>query len=56
MVGWTCFCGEREPVQAAVRKDVRLLKALPDLRGAELADKWMQTVQAPDTRFNCGSS
>jgi hypothetical protein len=56
MVGWTCFCGERDPVQAAVRKDARLLKALPDVRGVELADKWMQTVQAPDARFNCGSS
>jgi hypothetical protein len=56
MVDWTCFCGEREPAQAAVRKSVRLLKDLPDLGAAALADKWLQTVQAPDTHFNCGSS
>jgi hypothetical protein len=30
-----------------------LLKALTDLHGTEIADRWLATARAPDTRFNC---
>ena len=53
MVRWTCFCDGREPAEAAARKNGALLKSLADLHGTELADRWLQTVRAPDTRFNC---
>lgn len=53
MVRWTCFCSAREPAEAAIRKSATLLKALGDLDGSELADRWLATARAPDTRFNC---
>src|SRR5881394_4456925 len=51
MVSWTSFCGAREPAAAAVRKSSSLLKGLTELRGPDLADRWLQTVRAPDTGF-----
>lgn len=56
MVGWSCFCGEREPAQAAVRKSAKVRKGLPDLREPDFADRWLQTAIAPDARFNCRPS
>jgi hypothetical protein len=56
MVGWSCFCAERAPAQAAVRKSAKVLQGLPDLRGPDLAERWLQTAGAPDARFNCHPS
>ena len=53
MVVGTCFCNEREPALAAVRKNVRLLRSLADTRGPELADKFLATTHSPDVRFAC---
>jgi hypothetical protein len=53
MTGWTCFCGEREPALAAVRKSAKVLKALADIGGPELADRWLEVARATDTRFAC---
>jgi hypothetical protein len=54
MVGWSRFCGDRGPTQVAVRKSAGLLKGLGDVDGPRLADRWLQTAAATDTRFNCG--
>jgi len=56
MVGWGCFCGDRAAAQAAVRKSAKVLKGLPDVGGADLADRWLQTAGSSDTRFNCRPS
>ena len=56
MVGWSCFCGEREPAQAAVRRSAKVLKAVPDLARRETRGRWLQTVGPPDARFNCRPS
>jgi hypothetical protein len=56
MVGWDCFCGERPATEAAIRKSAKLLKGLPDVHGPDFADRWLQTVRAPDTHFNCSPS
>ena len=56
MTDWGCFCAERAPALAAVRKSARLLKGLAGTRGPELADRWLDRVRAPDTRFTCHPS
>lgn len=53
MTGWSCFCGEREPSLAAVRKSAKLLRALTDVGGPDLADRWLDESRAADTRFSC---
>lgn len=53
MTGWSCFCGEREPALAAVRKSAKVLRALTDVGGPDLADRWLEEARAPDTRFSC---
>lgn len=53
MVARNCFCDQREPALAAVRKNVRLLRSLADTRGPELADKFLETTLSPDVRFAC---
>jgi len=53
MTGWSCFCAEREPALAAVRKSAKLLRALTDVGGPDLAERWLDEARAPDTRFAC---
>jgi hypothetical protein len=53
MTSWSCFCGEREPALAAVRKSAKLLRALTDVGGPDLAARWLDETRAPDTRFSC---
>jgi len=56
MVGWNCFCGERAATEAAVRKSAKVLRSLPDVRGPDFADRWLQTAGGADARFNCRPS
>jgi hypothetical protein len=51
MVSGDSFCAARERALSAVRKSAQLLKALPDLHGPELADRWIATARAPDAHF-----